>query len=139
MILQVPITEAVSLIKRKTGKAVSMKVVNNSTINVGYQINVKVPLLGHISKNVHMDVTIDKIENNDVFLHYSMRMPGADTVVNTLLAFFANDIHIVERCDNSCLVIHLYEIEEARKVLDKIDINSVTFDDNAALVQFDVK
>lgn len=139
MILQIPITEALSLIKNKTGKTINMSVVNSCTINIGYQINVKVPILGAISKNVYVDVAIDKVENNDIFLHYSIGMPGADTIINTLLAFFATDIRVVEKNGASGLVIHLREIEEARDMLDKIDMKSVSFEEETVLVGFVVK
>lgn len=36
MILQIPITEAVELIKQKSGKTIMLIVVNDNTITVGY-------------------------------------------------------------------------------------------------------
>ena len=78
MILQVPISEAVELIRQKSGKTVLLKVVNGNTITIGYEINVKVPIIGQVSKNVNVNVTIDKVEKEDVYLHYAVGMHGGD-------------------------------------------------------------
>ena len=139
MILQVPISEAVELIKQKSGKTVLLKVVNDNTITVGYEINVKVPIIGIVSKNVNVNVTIDKVEKEDVYLHYAVGMPGGDTIVNSLLSWFANDIRVVEKCDNNGLVLHLREIEEARKGLEHIEIKSISFGTDSILIDFKMK
>lgn len=139
MILQIPISEAVELIKQKSGKTLKLKVVNDDTIIIGYEINVKVPIIGNVSKNVNIDVTIDKVEKEDVFLHYSVAMHGGDVIVSSLLSLFANDIRIVEKCDNNGLVLHLCEIEQARKALEHIEIKSVFFANDAVCVKFIVK
>jgi hypothetical protein len=139
MILQVPITEAVELIKQKSGKTVMLKVVNDNTITIGYEINVKVPLIGIVSKKVNVNVTIDKVEKEDVYLHYAIGMPGGDAIVNSLLSLFANDIRIVDKCDNNGLVLHLREIEQARKGLEYVEIKSISFGTDLILVDFKMK
>jgi hypothetical protein len=139
MILQVPITEAVELIKQKSGKTVMLKVVNDNTITIGYEINVKVPLIGIVSKKVNVNVTFDKVEKEDVYLHYAIGMPGGDAIVNSLLSLFANDIRIVDKCDNNGLVLHLREIEEARKGLEYVEIKSISFGTDLILVDFKMK
>ena len=139
MILQVPISEAVELIRQKSGKTVLLKVVNGNTITIGYEINVKVPIIGQVSKNVNVNVTIDKVEKEDVYLHYAVGMHGGDAIVNSLLSLFANDIRIVDKCDNNGLVLHLREIEEARKGLEHIEIKSISFGTDSILVNFNVK
>ena len=139
MILQIPINEAVELIKQKIGKTVVLKVVNDNTITIGYEINVKLPIIGHVSKNVNVNVTVDKIEIEDVYLHYAVGMHGGDAIVNSLLSLFANDIRIVDKCDNNGLVLHLCEIEEARKILEHIEMKSVSFGTDSVLVDFKMK
>lgn len=139
MILQIPISEAVELIKQKSGKMLMLKVVNEDTITIGYEITVKMPIIGNVSKNVSIDVTIDKVEKEDVFLHYSVAMHGGDVIVSSLLSLFANDIRIVEKCDNNGLVLHLCEIEQARKALDYVEIKSISFSTDSILGDFIVK
>ena len=139
MILQVPITEAIELIKQKSGKTVVLNIVNDNTIAIGYEINVKVPLIGNVSKNVNVNVTVDKVEREDVYLHYAIGMHGGDTIVSSLLSWFANDIRIVEKCDNNGLVLHLREIEEARKGLEYVEIKSISFGTDSILVDLKMK
>ncbi len=139
MILQIPISEAVELIKQKSGKTIMLKVVNDNTIAIDYEINVKVPIIGNVSKNVNVNVTIDKVEKEDVYLHYAVGIHGGDAIVNSLLSLFANDIRIVDKCDNNGLVLHLCEIEKARKVLEHIEMKSVSFGTDSVLVDFKMK
>ena len=139
MILQVPITEAVELIKQKSGKTVLLNVINDNTITIGYEINVKVPLIGNVSKNVNVNVTVDKVEKEDVYLHYAVGMHGGDTIVSPLLSLFANDIRIVEKCDNNGLVLHLREIEQAHKALEYVEMKSISFGIDSILVDFILK
>lgn len=139
MILQIPISEVVELIKQKSGKTIMLKVVNDNTIAIDYEINVKVPIIGNVSKNVNVNVTIDKVEKEDVYLHYAVGMHGGDAIVNSLLSLFANDIRIVDKCDNNGLVLHLREIEEARKALEHIEIKSISFGTDSILIDFKMK
>ena len=139
MKLQIPISEAVDLIMQKSGKVVMLKVVNDNTITIGYDINVKVPIIGYVSKNVNVDVTPDKVEKEDVYLHYAVGMHGGNSIVSSLLTLFANDIRIVEKCDNNGLVLHLSEIEQARKILKYVEIKSISFGTDSILVDFKMK
>ena len=68
MTLVVPIQEAISLIKDKSGKDVSLKIVDRNTINVGYTISKNVPFIGNISKGVDVNVTIDKVIDNNLVI-----------------------------------------------------------------------
>ena len=50
MKLQIPLTEATSLVKEKTGQDVALEIINSNTVKLGYKLKVKVPLLGEVSK-----------------------------------------------------------------------------------------
>ena len=139
MILQIPINEAVELIKQKIGKTVVLKVVNDNTITIGYEINVKLPIIGHVSKKVNMNVSIDKIEKEDVYLHYAVAMHGGDAIASSLLSLFANDIRVVEKTENGGIVMHLNEIEEIKTMLGKIEIQTISFTSCMIMVVFDMR
>lgn len=61
MVLNVPVNEAVEMIKAKANKPISLRIVNAKTINVGYEVSVKLPLIGNKSKNITIDFIIDKV------------------------------------------------------------------------------
>ena len=86
MTLQLPTTEAAALIKENSGQIVKLDVVDEKTIKVGYQVQVNLPLLGHVSKNVSIDLIVDKVEDKDVFLHYSTGNFGGKALVDLLFA-----------------------------------------------------
>ena len=46
MILNIPVNEAVEIIKAKAHKPISLRTVSANTINVGYEVNVKIPIFG---------------------------------------------------------------------------------------------
>lgn len=141
MVLQIPITEAVSLIKSKTGKTVNLKVVNSDTVNVGYELRAKVPFFGEITKTVDLDVTIERVSGETVYARYSANGVGMDMVLKGLLTamptFSAQ--RIIETLDGSRLKINLNEIEKAREALKQIAVNSVSFNGSNAVVDFRVK
>lgn len=60
MTLQIPIQEAISLIREKSGKDIRLMVVDNNTMNVGYEINKKVPIIGNVTKKVDVNVFFTK-------------------------------------------------------------------------------
>lgn len=78
MVLNIPVNEAVELIKAKANKPISLRTVSANTINVGYEVNVKVPILGHISKTISIDIIIDSVIDADIRLRYSTGIVAGD-------------------------------------------------------------
>lgn len=141
MVLQIPITEAVSLIKTKTGKNVDLSIVNNNTVKVVYELKVKVPIFGDISKNVDLDVSIEKIQDETLYLQYTAGGIGIDMILKgifTALPTFSNK-RVIETTDGCRLKVNLDEIDEARKALNQIKVNNITFSNGNAVVDFNVK
>lgn len=141
MKLQIPITEAISLIKAKTGKNISLKVVNLNTVNVGYDLMVKVPLLGDISKNVNIDITIEKLVCNTLYILYSSGIVGMDVIlrgiINAVPSFSSKGI--IENLGGNRIALHLSEIDEIREALKQVDIKNVNFECDKAIVDFAIK
>ena len=141
MTLQLPVTEAMSLIKQNSGQAVSLRVVNENTINVGYPIQVNVPILGQVSKKVSLDVIVDKVSDKDAFLHYATGVFGGDTLLDMMLSAIPvlSKTKALQRLDGGGLVVHLNEIKWVRDSLKQIEIKSLTFADNNIVIGFSAK
>ena len=141
MILYISIAEAVELIEQKSGKTVRMEVVNKSTITVGYEVNIKIPFIGVKSKTIYIDFIIDKVVDTDLYFHYSTGIMGGDTMINALLSFIptVNDSKIVEKLKDGSMILHLSEIKQMGNVLDKIQIDSISFDKDSILFEFTPK
>ena len=77
MTLKFPIQEAISLIKDKSGKDVSLKVVDKNTINVGYTISKNVPFIGNISKELDVNLTLCKHLHNMAYVKFHIMSSSA--------------------------------------------------------------
>lgn len=141
MVLQIPMTEAVSLIKLKTGKTVNLKVISCDTVNVGYELRTRFPFFGEITKTVDLDVTIERVSGETVYARYSANGVGMDMVLKGLLTAMPtfSTPRIIETLDGSRLKINLNEIEKARVALKQIAVNRVSFSGSNAVVDFCVK
>jgi len=141
MTLKFPIQEAISLIKDKSGKDVSLKVVDKNTINVGYTISKNVPFIGNISKEVDVNVIIDKVIDNNLYLRYATGILGGDIIVDKLLSTlpsFTNS-EIVDKDRNGGLIVHLNKIKKIQKFAEQIELKSISFGEDSIISDFIVK
>ena len=141
MTLQIPIQEAISLIKDKSGKDVSLKVVDKNTINVGYTISKNVPFIGNISKEVDVNVIIDKVIDNNLYLRYATGVFGGDMIFDKLLSAlpsFTNS-EIVDKDHNGGLIVHLNKIKKIQKFAEQIELKSISFGEDSIISDFIVK
>ena len=140
MTLQIPIQEAISLIKDKSGKDVSLKVVDKNTINVGYTISKNVPFIGNISKEVDVNVIIDKVIDNNLYLRYATGILGGDMIVDKLLLVLPSftSSEIVDKDRNGGLIVHLNRIKKIQKFAEQIELKSITFGEDSVISDFTV-
>ncbi len=141
MTLHLPVSEATSLIKENSGQDISLRVVNENTINVGYPIQVNVPILGRVSKSVNLDLIVDKVADKDIFLHYATGVFGGDTLLDMLLKAIPilNKTPALERQENGGLVVHLNEIKWVKESLKKIVIKTMRFANDTIAIGFSAK
>lgn len=141
MTLQLPVSEAKSLIKQNSGQNISLHVVNEKTINVSYPVQVNVPILGHVSKNVNLDLIVDKIEDKDVFFHYTTGVFGGDTLLDMILTAIPvlNKTPALQRQDGGGLIVHLNEIKWVKDSLKQIVIKSLKFANDTIAIGFTTK
>lgn len=131
MLLNIPVIEAVELIKDKTQKLISLKVVDKKTINVGYDY--KFPVVG--TKFINVDLIVDKIVDKDLYFHYTTGKKVIDVAVNALLSS-VNDSEILNKLEDGGVVLHLDKIEKMNTVLDKITLEDISFECDSILVKF---
>ena len=89
-------SEIQSLVKSKTGREIGLSAIDERTVKAEAKVSVKVPFLGKIEKSVGVNVSVEKIEGNDV---------------------------------------HLDEVEEARKVLDLVELTGIMFQEKGITVE----
>ena len=133
-------SEIQSLIKAKTGREIGLSAIDERTVKAEAKVNVKVPFLGKIEKSVGVNVSVEKIEGNDVHLKYDGGM-GTDMIIGGLLSFLSSTpaMKVVEKTQGNGIVVHLDEVEEARKVLDLVELTGIAFNDNAVDIEGKLK
>ena len=129
-------SEIQSLVKSKTGREIGLSAIDERTVKAEAKVNVKVPFLGKIEKCVGVNVSVEKIEGNDVHLKYEGGM-GTDMIIGGLLSFLSSTpaMKVVEKTQGNGIVVHLDEVEEARKVLDLVELTGIVFQENGVTVE----
>ena len=132
--------EIQSLIKAKTGREIVLSAIDELTVKAEAKVSVKVPFLGEIEKSIGVNVSVEKMEGNDVYLKYEGGM-GTDMIIGGLLTFLSSTpaMKMVEKTPENGIVVHLDEVEEARKVLDLVELTGIAFNDNAVDIEGKLK
>ena len=129
-------SEIQSLVKSKTGREIGLSAIDERTVKAEAKVSVKVPFLGKIEKSVGVNVSVEKIEANDVHLEYEGGM-GTDMIIGGLLSFLSSTpaMKVVEKTQGNGIVVHLDEVEEARKVLDLVELTGIMFQEKGVTVE----
>ena len=129
-------SEIQSLIKAKTGREIVLSAIDEQTVKAEAKVSVKVPFLGEIEKSIGVNVSVEKIEGNDVHLKYEGGM-GTDIIIGGLLSFLSSTpaMKMVEKTPENGIVVHLDEVEEARKVLDLVELIGIMFQETGVTVE----
>ena len=125
-----------SLIKAKTGREIVLSAIDEQTVKAEAKVSVKVPFLGEIEKSIGVNVSVEKIEGNDVHLKYDGGM-GTDMIIGGLLTFLSSSpaMKMVGKTQGNGIVVHLDEVEEARKVLDLVELIGIMFQETGVTVE----
>ena len=128
--------EIQSLVKSKTGWEIGLSAIDERTVKAEAKVSVKVPFLGEIEKGIGVNVSVEKIEGNDIWLKYEGGM-GTDMIIGGLLSFLSSTptMTMVEKTQGNSIVVHLAEIKEARKVLEVVQLKDLSFDDTSVRVE----
>ena len=136
MKIQIDFSEIQSLVKSKTGRELVLSAMNERTVKAESKVSIKVPLLGEIEKAIGLNVSVERIEDNDVHLKYDGGM-GTDMIVGGLLTFLSSSSarNMVEKTQGNGIVVHLNEIEETRKVFDMVELTDISFQNESAVIE----
>ena len=128
--------EIQSLVRQKTGREIALSAINERTVKAEAKVSVKVPFLGEIEKSIGVNVSVEKIEGNDVHLKYDGGM-GTDMIIGGLLTFLSSSpaMKMVGKTQGNGIVVHLDEVEEARKVLDLVELTGIMFQEKGVTVE----
>lgn len=118
-------------------KQISLAHIDNSTIRISTDIQ-----FCRLSKTIHVDLKVEEIRGTDLYLSYSGGL-SVELVIAPLLSFIKRLIPdktgFVQENGSHQLIVHLAEIEQAKKVLEIMDLNSILFDQEKICVNLRLK
>ena len=118
----------------------TLSCVDNKTVKVSMTNDIVIPIVG-ITKSVtiSIDLTIEKLEGEDLYMTYDEGFRN-NPLVNGLLAFLPKwEVGAVELYQRSKAIVHLAKIEQAHEALKKVEIKDIHFEEDLMLVEFDLK
>ena len=129
-------SEIQSFVKVKTGREIGLSAIDDRTVKAEAKVSVKVPFLGEIEKSIGVRVSVEKIEGNDVHLKYEDGM-GTDMIIGGLLTFLSSSpaLKLMGKTQGNGIVVHLDEVEVARKVLDLVELTGIMFQEKGVTVE----
>ena len=107
-------------------KAVNFGYVDRATVSVSVPIKV----LG-FTKSVSINITVKKIEGTDLFLSYDGKM-GIDLLVSPAISYakklVSGKADWVELMPGNILKLRLGDIDQMKKVFEKLKLNNIFFE-----------
>ena len=103
----------------KVGDKISLDAIDPKTIRVTYKLGF-IPL--------HVDLKIDRIVGSDLYLSYSGKQ-----LIDMVLPLIRKNpsLSFIEKRTDDGIIVHLSQIEQAKTVLEKIDVHDISVLSNA--------
>ena len=132
MKLSVTYTELQDYVASHFHKAVNFGYVDRATVSVSVPIKV----LG-FTKSVSINITVKKIEGTDLFLSYDGKM-GIDLLVSPAISYakklVSGKVDWVELMPGNILKLRLGDIDQMKKVFEKLKLNNIFFEQGNIVV-----
>ena len=137
MVVTITYTELQQYINLHFGKTLECKYVDASTVAVSTPIKV----MG-FTKNVGLNLRFEKVEGTNLYLSYDGKL-GIDMLVNAAISFVKKFVpektELVEPQSGNVIKLKLGDIDKLEKVLEKIELKSIFFEQNAANIELFLK
>ncbi len=123
MQIRVPFDELTSYISSHYGKSTNFSYVKSDTVNISTAVDMM-----FFSKEVGINLTIDKIEGEDLYLSYNNGL-GVDLLIKGVLKFVQMSSYgnLIEEKNGNKLVVHLGRIDQMRELFENMSLNNISF------------
>ena len=114
-----------------------MAYVDPSTVSVSTKIKVFA-----FVKNVGVDLKVEKLEGSKLPLVYSGKF-GIELLISPAISFLKKLVpektNLISQGTGNRVFVNLAEIDQLKAVLDKVELKSISFDENHVIVEAGLK
>lgn len=137
MEVRIKYTEIQEFILNNFHKEVGLTYVDPSTVSVSTKIKVFA-----FVKNVGVDLKVEKLEGSILHLVYSGKL-GIELLISPAISFLKRLVpektNLISQGTGSRVFVNLAEIDQLKAVLDKVELQSISFDENHFIVEAALK
>lgn len=137
MEVRIKYTEIQEFIKKNFQKEVGLAYVDPSTVSVSTKIKVFA-----FVKNVGIDLKVEELEGSKLPLVYSGKF-GIELLISPAISFLKRLVpektNLISQGTGNRVFVNLAEIDQLKVVLDKVELQSISFDETHVIVEADLK
>lgn len=137
MEVRIKYTEIQEFIKKNFQKEVGLAYVDPSTVSVSTKIKVFA-----FVKNVGVDLKVEKLEGSILHLVYSGKL-GIEMLISPAISFLKRLVpektNLISQGTGNRVFVNLAEIDQLKAVLDKVELQSIRFDETHVIVEAGLK
>lgn len=137
MEVRIKYTEIEGFIKKNFQKEVGLAYVDPSTVSVSTKIKVFA-----FVKNVGVDLKVEKLEGSILHLVYSGKF-GIELLISPAISFLKRLVpektNLISQGTGNRVFVNLAEIDQLKSVLDKVELQSISFDETHVIVEAGLK
>ena len=137
MEVRIKYTEIQEFILNNFHKEVVLTYVDPSTVSVSTKIKVFA-----FVKNVGVDLKVEKLEGSKLPLVYSDKL-GIELLISPAISFLKRLVpektNLISQGTGNKVFVNLAEIDQLKAVLDKVELQSISFDETHVIVEAGLK
>lgn len=137
MEVRIKYTEIEGFIKKNFQKEVGLAYVDPSTVSV----STKVKVFAFV-KNVGVDLKVEKLEGTMLHLVYCSKL-GIEMLISPAISFLKKLVpektNLISQGTGNRVFVNLAEIDKLKAVLDKVELQSISFDETHVIVEAGLK
>lgn len=137
MEVRIKYTEIQEFILNNFHKEVVLTYVDPSTVSVSTRIQVFA-----FARNVGVDLKVEKLEGSILHLVYSGKF-GIELLISPAISFLKRLVpektNLISQGTGNKVFVNLAEIDQLKAVLDKVELQSISFDENHVIVEAGLK
>ena len=137
MEVRIKYTEIQEFILNNFHKEVVLTYVDPSTVSVSTKIKVFA-----FVKNVGIDLKVEKLEGSKLPLVYSGKL-GIELLISPAISFLKRLVpektNLISQGTGNKVFVNLAEIDKLKAVLDKVELQSISFDETHVIVEAGLK